>query len=63
MFNKSDDIVIFESHCRELESSIALYSYTDISEALMSAVELKPEIIYIDKKIPLIDHYHLINQS
>jgi hypothetical protein len=49
-------------HCRDLESRITCHSYIDISEALMAAVELKPEIIFIDQRINPIDQYHLMHQ-
>ena len=62
IFNENEDIENFENHCRELESSIRCYSYTDISEALMAAVELKPEIIYVDQKINSIDQFHIVHQ-
>jgi hypothetical protein len=62
IFNENEDIEHFENHCKELESSIKCYSYIDISEALMAAVELKPEIIYVDQKINSIDQFHIIHQ-
>ena len=62
IFNENADIHLFENHCNALESSIICYSFLDISEALMAAVELKPEIIFIDKKMNSIDQFHLIHQ-
>ena len=62
VFSQSEDILTFENHCKDLESGIRCHSFLDISEALMAAVELKPEIIFVDPKISALDQYHLIHQ-
>jgi excisionase family DNA binding protein len=62
IFSGQNDILHFENYCKALESSISCFCFTDISEGLMSAVELKPEIIYIDYKLGSIDQYHSIHQ-
>jgi excisionase family DNA binding protein len=62
IFSQTNDIINFENHCRDLESRITCHSYIDISEALMAAVALKPEIIFIDQRINPIDQYHLMHQ-
>jgi excisionase family DNA binding protein len=62
VFSNAEDIELFENHCKTFESKILCHSFLDISEALMSGVELKPEIIYIDQKVNNIDQYHLLHQ-
>jgi excisionase family DNA binding protein len=62
IFSQKDDIINFENHCRDLESRITCHSYIDISEALMAAVALKPEIVFIYQRITPIDQYHLMHQ-
>lgn len=61
VFKELDDIGPFEAHCLQFESSIQITSLADVSESLMKAVEIKPDIIYIDQKINYIDQYHLIH--
>jgi hypothetical protein len=62
VFSNAEDIEHFENQCKTFESKIFCHSFLDISEALMSGVELRPEIIYIDQKVNNIDQYHLLHQ-
>lgn len=62
MFLNADNLRDFENHCSEIESRIECHLFTDISEALMSAVSLQPEIIFVDQHINAIDQYHCIHQ-
>jgi|GEM_PF-1832318 excisionase family DNA binding protein len=61
IFKEASDIVDFENNCLQFESSIQITSLIDLSEALMKSVEIKPDIIYIDKKVNYIDQYHLMH--
>jgi excisionase family DNA binding protein len=61
IFKEPEDIEPFESNCLMFESSIQMTCLLDISEALMKSVEIKPDIIYIDRKINYINQFHLIH--
>lgn len=61
VFRDSHDALPFQEHCLQFESKIQINAYFDMSEALMAAVELKPEIIYLDQQLNSIDQYHLIH--
>jgi hypothetical protein len=61
IFKDSSDALPFNEHCLQFESKIQINAFFDMSEALMAAVELKPEIIYLDQQLNSIDQYHLIH--
>ncbi len=61
VFRDLKEVEPFSHHCQQFESKIQIDAFTDMSEALMAAVELKPEIIYLDHQLNSIDQYHLIH--
>jgi len=61
VFSSANEAQTFHELCLQFESKIRMNTFFDTSEALMAAVELKPEIIYLDQQLNSIDQYHLIH--
>jgi excisionase family DNA binding protein len=61
IFKDQEDIQQFENHCLQFESSVQNISLIDLNEALMRAVQIKPDIIYLDKKISQINQYFIMH--
>ncbi|MEI7531128.1 MAG: excisionase family DNA-binding protein [Betaproteobacteria bacterium] len=61
IFKRTENISLMEEIIESISIDIELQSTLDISDALMQAVEVKPDVIYLDSILAPVEQLHLIH--